>query len=69
MYTKLNHRKVQQEMGKLLMRPVDLAKKLKVARQNVNYILYHGGAKYADKLAKIFCCKREDLLVVNTGRN
>jgi len=65
-FTQLNHRRVQQEMGKLLMRPIDLAKILKVDRQLVHYIMYRGGAKYADKLAKIFGCKRTELLI-NTG--
>ena len=68
-YTKLNHRRVQQEMDRLLMRPIDLAKILKVDRQLANYVIWHGGAKYADRLAKIFSCTKNDLLVMNTSRN
>ena len=68
-YTKLNHIKVRQEMGNLLIRPIDLAKMLKVDRQLANYVIWHGGAKYADRLAKIFGCRKNDLLVMNTSRD
>ena len=68
-YIKLNHEKVRELMSQNLLRPIDLAKKIGKDRQTVNFILYYGGVKYADQLAKIFNCKRADLLVDNTSRN
>ena len=66
---KLNHRIVWELMTRDLLRPADLAKKLGINRQSANYVLYHGGVKYADKLAKIFGCRKNDLLVMNTSRD
>ena len=68
-HTKLNHRKVRDLMSRDLLRPIDLAKKIGKDRQTVNYILYWGGAKYAEKLARVFGCKKSDLLVMNTSRD
>jgi hypothetical protein len=34
----------------------------------VNYIIHHGGVKYANDLAVIFNCKRSDLLVYEERR-
>ena len=65
-FQKLNHEKVIQLMRKCYMRPADLAKLLKTNRQTVNYILHWGGRKYAADLAKIFGCKKEDLLIATS---
>ena len=64
-FEKLNHEEVIKRMRRALMRPADLAKSLKTDRQTVNYILHWGGRKYAADLAKIFGCKKEDLLIAN----
>uniref|UniRef100_A0A6M3IXQ7 Uncharacterized protein n=1 Tax=viral metagenome TaxID=1070528 RepID=A0A6M3IXQ7_9ZZZZ len=68
-HTKLNHEKVRELMSRNFMRPADLAKKIGKDRQTVNYILYWGGAKYAEQLARIFGCKKTELLVMNTSRD
>lgn len=65
---KLNHAKVRKLMKEHLMRPIDLANKIEKDRQTVHYILNSGGIKYAEQLAKIFGCKKSDLLV-DTSRN
>ena len=62
-YIKLNHERVQAEMRKALMRPADLARRLKISLQLANFIIHHGGRKYHEKLANIFGCKREDLII------
>jgi len=62
-FIKLNHDRVHKEMRNALMRPIDLAKRLETNRQTVNYLLYIGGLKYAQRLANIFGCKREDLII------
>ena len=59
----LNHSLVRSLMEKSLIRPVDLARKMRVTRQLVNYIMCHGGVKYARDLADIFDVTRSDLLV------
>jgi DNA-binding XRE family transcriptional regulator len=68
-HTKLNHEKVKELMSRDLLRPADLAKKIGKDRQTVNYILYWGGAKYAEQLARVFGCKKSELLVMTAGRN
>lgn len=62
-YLKLDHKKVEMRMNRMLIRPADLARKLHVSRQMANYILHQGGVKYASKLAKILNCEREFLTV------
>jgi hypothetical protein len=62
-FIKLNHNLLRTLMKKSLLRPVDLAKRMRIQRQMVNYIIHHGGVKYANDLAAIFNCKRSDLLV------
>lgn len=64
-FEKLNHTKVLAEMYRLKMRPSDLAKRLKISRQLANYVIYKGGRKHAFRLAKLFGCKKEDLIVAN----
>jgi hypothetical protein len=56
-------------MSRDLLRPADLAKKIGKDRQTVNYILYWGGAKYAEQLARIFGCKKSELLVMTSSRD
>ena len=53
-FIRLNHAKVREEMARLFMRPVDLARKLGVNRQTANYIIHRGGVIYSSRLAKIF---------------
>lgn len=67
-FVKLDHAKIRKLMKQNLMRPIDLANKIGKDRQTVHYILNIGGIKYADQLAKIFGCKKSDLLV-DTSRN
>lgn len=67
-FTKLNHTKVLSEMYRLKMRPIDLAKRLDISRQLANYVIYRGGRKHVFKLARVFGCHREDLLVNSKAR-
>lgn len=60
---RLNHKVVQDKMAKLLLRPVDLARKLGVSQQMGHFILFHGGLKYAPQLAKVFDCREAELLM------
>jgi hypothetical protein len=62
MYWKLNHQQVRENMKRLSLRPVDLANQLGISRQMANYLVHHGGFKYAEQLAKIFDCDEEDLV-------
>jgi hypothetical protein len=43
--------------------PCDIAKRLKVTRQNCNHILHVGGMKHVGRLAKIFGCEKEELII------
>jgi hypothetical protein len=65
---KLNHNLVKSIMARMKMRPIDLAYKLRVDRQRVNYIIHHGGFSFADDLAKVFRCRRDDLLVATPSK-
>jgi hypothetical protein len=60
---KLNHKAIQKEMIRSGFRPVDIAKRLKVSRQMANYILHKGGVLYAGRLARIFKCDRDSLII------
>ncbi len=70
-FTKLNRHKLQLEMNRLDLRPIDLAKRLGISRQLMNYILYNGGVKYVPQLSVIFDCDEEDLtfITVRTPSN
>jgi len=61
---KLNVKKVRAEMERLKITESDLARGLKVTRQNVWYML-HGGSKtfrVIDRLAKYFSLDAKDLI-------
>ena len=58
----LNHLKIIRNMNKQKMRPIDLARRLGFSRQLTNYILYHGGMKHAEKLAKALGCTKKSLM-------
>ncbi len=60
---RLNHDKLLELMIDARLRPCEVAKRLGVSRQMMNYILYRGGTVYAGKLARIFRCAEADLLV------
>jgi hypothetical protein len=60
---RLNHKVVQQKMAEKYLRPIDLSGKLGVSPQMVQFILYKGGFKYAEKLSIIFDCRVSELLV------
>ena len=62
-FIKLNHKAVQKEMIRAGLRAADLAKRLGVSRQMVNYIKNTGGISYAGRLARIFKCEKDTLIV------
>jgi plasmid maintenance system antidote protein VapI len=67
-YRKLDHKKVAKYMKELNIRPADIAKKLRVTRQNCNHILHVGGMKHVIQLAKIFKCTKEELIIDTTPK-
>lgn len=65
---KLNHALVRKLMEKSLIRPIELARMMRISRQQVHYLMYRGGVKHARDLAEIFDVKRSDLLVKSDGK-
>ena len=61
---KLNHKLLQKLMETSGVRALDMARDLGVSKQMGNYIIHHGGLKYAAALAKRFDCKEKDLIFV-----
>lgn len=63
MYIRLDHDKLISLMETNGVRPIDIAKRLRISRQLANYILHVGGVKWASKLANIFNLTRNDLII------
>jgi len=62
-FAKLNYNRIHREMAKINLRPADLGSKLGVSRQLAHYIIHRGGWRYAFRLAQIFKCRVEDLII------
>lgn len=58
---KLNNKLLQTLMERSGVTAKELAAHLGVSKQMMNYIIHHGGLKYAAALAKRFDCKESDL--------
>ena len=63
MYIRLDHDKIKSLMETNGIRPIDVAKRLRISRQLANYILHVGGVKWASRLANIFKITRNDLII------
>lgn len=60
---RINRQRVEKEMFKLQLNFTELAEKMDISRQKLNYILNDGGKGYAQPLAKALKCKPYELIV------
>ena len=59
---KLNHRKIKTELRRRGIWTSDLAKRWGISWHLARYAIHNGGLSYADRFAKLFRCKRTDLI-------